>query len=107
MSAQTQAGVITFENVITDVGGNWNSVGNTFVVLTPGMYFFFVSVEKLSGAAGAAVSIRRDREDVQNIHVFGLYEMSSGSVLLQLTPGTQISCWLNSGAIKKNLENHL
>ena len=106
-STQSNRGVISFQNVITELGGSWNRVTHTFRIPVPGMYFFSLTVMKGgTNEDGMAAYIRRDTDYSQKTHS-GISGISgSASVLLELNPNNQLSAWLDWGTIHSDPYTH-
>ena len=106
-SEQSNRGVVSFQNVITEVGGSWNRVTHTFRIPVPGMYFFSLTVMKGGESEGGmAAYIRRDTDYIQKTHSGTAGVSGTVSVLLDLNPNNQMSAWLDWGTIHPEPYTH-
>ena len=106
-STQSNRGVISFQNIITEVGGSWNRVTHTFRIPVPGMYFFSLTVMKGgTNEDGMAAYIRRDTDFIQKTHSGTSGISGSASVLLELNPNNQLFAWLDWGTIHSDPYTH-
>ena len=92
--------MLTFDTVITQIGGVWNGVANNFLIPTKGMYFFHLTIMAINGQAG--VNIRLDTTDIQEAYAPSNYVMGTAAVVLELESLTQVSAWLDRGQVHGN-----
>ena len=62
---QGRRGVVVFQTVVTQVGGFWNSVGNTYVIPERGWYVLHITAQQSGGAVHAG--IMKEQEEVQRV----------------------------------------
>ena len=96
-SSQSTLGTVTFERLITQVGGNWNPETNIFVVPVRGMYLFHFTL--LSRGGTAAAYLRKDNTNVQSAYSHSASESASLMVIMEMQAGAQVSCYLVRGGI--------
>ena len=89
--------MLTFDTVVTQIGGVWNGVANNFLIPTKGMYFFHLSIMAKDGEVG--VYIRRDTTDIQEAYAPSNGVMGAAGVVLELESLTQMYAWLNRGQV--------
>ena len=63
---QLTYGTIVYETVVTNVGGFWNRVGNTYVIPQAGMYVIHMGIKKHSSSYVHA-GIMKDSEEIQRM----------------------------------------
>ena len=90
---------VTFETVVTEIGGLWNRAANNFLVPTKGMYFFHLTGLMHTTGQVLTVYIRKDLTDVQRPNTYAPNYLNTGSaaVVMELEEYSQVSCWLTSG----------
>ena len=88
---------MTFDTVITSVGGSWSGASNKFLIQSRGTYFFQLTIMGLYGPAGAY--IRRDSTDIQEAFASGQHNIGVAAIAVQLDANTQISAYLGRGQV--------
>ena len=96
-SRQSTLGTVTFERLITQVGGIWNRETNNFAVPVRGMYLFHFTL--LSENGRATVYLRKDNTNVQAAYSQTHAESASLMVVMEMEAGAQVSCILAQGVL--------
>ena len=96
---QSGRGVVTFRTKVTEVGGQWNSVANNFILPVQGMYYFHLTVVSVRRDGRSGAHIRVDNRNVQV--AFAPVHMSTGSasVVMRMNRYAQVSAWMTEGTV--------
>ena len=94
---QTDPGVVTFQNVITAVGGVWNFSFHNFVLPATGMYMFHLTILAYNDIA--ATYIRSDSTNIQAAYSQRGSQSASALVVMQFAEMTEMSCWMGIGSL--------
>ncbi|XP_038075636.1 collagen alpha-1(X) chain-like [Patiria miniata] len=89
--------VIIFDNIMTNLGGGYDSQTGLFTCLIPGAYFFTTSVQRMLSSRNPFVQLKHNSALIftayDNHH--NHYHQSSNSAVLVLTRGDRV--WLEVG----------
>ena len=101
---QYNLGLISFDTVITQVGGVWNGVAHNFLIPAKGMYFFQLTIMAVNGEGGAF--IRRDNTNIQEAFTPNTQITGTAAAVLELETFTQMSAWLGRGQLTNRAVPH-
>ncbi|XP_077977020.1 complement C1q tumor necrosis factor-related protein 4-like [Glandiceps talaboti] len=100
VNATTRPTQVIFDNVILNIGGQYNKSKGAFVCKTPGVYVFKLHIYKLSDTVSASVMIVIN-DDMFETTAFAYRKdeacTASTTAVMQLTKGDEISVVVNKG----------
>ena len=102
---QSALGTVTFQVVVTQQGGIWNTVVNNFIIPTKGMYFL-THTAMATGDGYVASWIRRDTTNIREAYAHGTFATTTTSIVIELEAYSQMSCYLNHATTSLHNNRH-